>query len=134
MNVRKSLINAATKVTPDPIEKQRKTLLHDTNPSINEESVVGLQNSRFNETEIRQKLDRLLQIQLILEHLILIQMNLGVYSVQAFVTKQMLQQEPVKYKKVFKDKLNKLEVEVVDDKLKDLIEKYGLVFHLFLSF
>lgn len=63
-------------------------------------------------------------------------MNLGINTVQAFVAKQMIQQEPIKFKKVLKERLNKLELEVVDDKLKDLIEKYGFLFchKFFLSY
>lgn len=125
MNVRKSLYHAATKVaeaTDD--QKQRKTLLHvkSERPSLVNESVVGFQNSRFNEAEIEEKLSRLLQIHLILEHLLLIQVNLGTGNIHSAITKQMLKEDPVKLKKVFKDGLNILEVNVMDHKLKDLIE------------
>uniref|UniRef100_A0A336LTS3 Protein zwilch n=1 Tax=Culicoides sonorensis TaxID=179676 RepID=A0A336LTS3_CULSO len=124
MNVRKSLYNAANKVTEASDDKQRKTLLHvnANQPSLVNESIVGFQNSRFNEAEVQEKLSRLLQIHLILEHLLLVQVNLGTGNIHSSIAMQMLQEEPVKLKKIIKDGLNKLEVNVVDDKLKDLIE------------
>ncbi|XP_063705685.1 protein zwilch [Culicoides brevitarsis] len=123
MNVRKSLHNLATKTETENDNKQRKTLLHkiDSVTTLNE-SVIGFQNSRFNETEIQTKLSRLLQIHLILEHLLLVQVNLGTGNIHSAIAKQMLKEEPIKLKKILRDGFNKLEVSVVDHKLKYLIE------------
>lgn len=123
MNVRKSLYNAATKATESD-DKQRKTLLHvkTDQPSLVNETVVGFQNSRFSEAEVQEKLSRLLQIHLILEHLRIVQVNLGTGNIHSAIAKQLLKEEPVKLKKVLKDGLNTLEVNIVDHKLKYLIE------------
>lgn len=106
-------------------EKQRKTLLHvnsDDHSTLSNETFVGFQNTRFNESEIEQKLSRLLQIHLILEHLLLVQVNLGTSNIFQAITRKMLNEQPTKFKKVLKDGVSKLEVTVFDDKLNDLIE------------
>lgn len=116
MNVRKSLHNAAA-----PQSQARKTFLRSTDSQSVEED-IGFQNSRFNQPEIEQTLGRLAQIHFILEHLLLLQLNLSLDSIQVPVTEALLREEPIPLKKLLKTQTHKIEVAIVDDKVKDIIE------------
>lgn len=129
MNVRKSLhniANAKSKGGNDgggAEEPKRKTLmqLSTANEEESESSVVGFQNSRFNQDTCDNQISRLLQIQLILEHLLLLHTNLGLDSLYAAVAERLLHTAPEKLKKVLKRTAHKIKVDVVDDKVRDLI-------------
>jgi hypothetical protein len=79
LQVRKSLYNSTSNshsATMD--DKQRKTLLHTENRASSiETSFVGFQNSRFEQQLVEDTLSRLAQIHMILEHLLLIKVNLN---------------------------------------------------------
>lgn len=80
LNVRKSLHNAAGFSQQEVPQVQRKTLLHGQQNSRDSIDNTGFQNSNFKISEIEMRLAKLGQIQLMLEHLLLIQINLNVNS------------------------------------------------------
>jgi len=70
--VRKSLYAAAAVAAPI-----RKTLFHGAKAMENtDKELIGFQNSRFNQKLAEMQLDKLVQLHLIMEHLILMQINL----------------------------------------------------------
>lgn len=80
LNVRKSLHNAAGFSQQEVPQIQRKTLLHGQQNSRDSIDNTGFQNSNFKISEIEMRLAKLGQIQLMLEHLLLIQINLNANS------------------------------------------------------
>lgn len=79
LNVRKSLHNAAG-FNHEVAPIQRKTLLYGQQNLRESIDNTGFQNSNFKISEIEMRLAKLGQIQLMLEHLLLIQINLNVNS------------------------------------------------------
>lgn len=84
LNVRKSLHNAAGFNHHEAPQIQRKTLLHGQQNSRDSIDNTGFQNSNFKISDIELRLAKLGQIQLMLEHLLLIQINLNVNSSRDF--------------------------------------------------
>lgn len=80
LNVRKSLHTAAGFNHHESPQIQRKTLLHGQQNSRDSIENTGFQNSNFKIKEIEMRLAKLGQIQMMLEHLLLIQINLNVNS------------------------------------------------------
>lgn len=122
MNVRKSLHNAGAK--PKPVEEpKRKTLLTGWKRADLETNDIGFQNSRFNQFESETKISRLLQIYYTLEHLLLLHTNIGTDAANVSVAKQVLFEEPESIKKYLQSPVHKLKVDVVGEKILNLI--YG---------
>jgi RZZ complex, subunit zwilch len=107
-------------------EKQRKTLLHtDNRISSNtvEKSFVGFQNSRFQLPQIESQLARLAQFHLILEHLMLIQVNLNLEGVYTPATEHLLQRPLVNFDQLLLQTCDKAEIPVINDRIFSIIEK-----------
>lgn len=98
----------------------RKTFLR-TNEVDPDETEIGFQNSRFNQHEIELKLARLAQIHFVLEHLLLLQLNLSLNSIQVPVAETLLREEPGELKTLLKMPVHRIEV-TIDDSVKDVVE------------
>lgn len=121
LNVRKSL---APSMEVKEIEKIRKTLLHcagnNTESSLIEN--LGIRNSRFVEQEADLNISKLAQIHLIVEHLLLIQNNLNLDNDYSAITKKLLEKSVVQFEDLKEQKLDYLEIPILDRKAIHLVE------------
>jgi hypothetical protein len=107
-------------------EKQRKTLLHTDNRSssnINEKSIVGFQNSRYKLPQIEAQLAQLAQFHLILEHMLLIQVNLNLEGVYTPATEHLLQRPLVNFGELLRQTCDKAEIPIINDRIFNMIEQ-----------
>lgn len=74
--MRKTLVNAAASTNGNTPATGRQTLMfkQPTSPLVEE---VGFRNSRFDRNDVEHQLDKLGHIHLVLEHLLLMQINLN---------------------------------------------------------
>lgn len=144
LSVRKSLHNAAGFNQEIP-QIQRKTLLHGQQNHRDSIDNNGFQNSNFKITEIEMRLAKLGQIQLMLEHLLLIQINLnvnsskndhlgsGIFLIFFFVlfsivcssaAKDMLSKKPITFDTLEKLSFDKMEISILNDNILPTLEEY----------
>lgn len=121
LNVRKSLHNAAG-FNQEVAPIQRKTLLHGQS-NARDSIDAGFQNSNFKISEIEMRLAKLGQIQLMLEHLLLIQINLNVNSICSSAAKDMLSRKPIPFDTLERMGVDKMEISILNDNILPTLEE-----------
>ncbi|KAI9584467.1 protein zwilch [Glossina fuscipes] len=92
LNVRKSLRNAVFQ--PENAAVRKTLLQNDRKASNDQDDLVGLKNSNFDEIESAQTLEKLFQIHCTLEHVIMIHINLNLSNAYYEIFDQLLRRAP----------------------------------------
>ncbi|CAD6994602.1 protein zwilch [Ceratitis capitata] len=120
-NVRMSLRNA---VRPDTLA-MRKTLLHNKTKGgdkFEHNETIGFKNSYFEETEVAERLAKLLQVHCALEHMLMIHVNLNLSNVYSDVCEQLLSKPPRFLDNIDESLSDEIEISLSAHDVRDYLE------------